>query len=136
MFKKVALGIGVVLGLAVLAGVFWVLTHPPASPSEQALKLLGGSTAGLRQAMATAQVGGIQTARARFGEFEEIWEQVESAVAGTSPESYRTSVLDYLPAIDWLGIFPTWETAIAQLALLLGGVAVLVLERRPRPGLA
>jgi high-affinity iron transporter len=90
MFKKVALGAGVVLGLAVLAGVFWVLTHPPASPSEQALKLLGGSTVWLHQAMDAAQVGDIQTARARFGDFEEIWEQVESAVAGTSPESYRT----------------------------------------------
>jgi high-affinity iron transporter len=90
MFKRVALGAGVVLGLAVLAGVFWVLTHPPASPSEQALKLLGGSTVWLHQAMDAAQVGDIQTARARFGDFEEIWEQVESAVAGTSPESYRT----------------------------------------------
>ncbi len=42
------------------------------------------------------------------------------------------SLLDYLPAIDWLGIFPTWETLLAQAALLLAAAVVLVMERRPQ----
>ena len=37
-----------------------------------------------------------------------------------------------LPAWDWLGLFPTWETFLPQLALLLATGVVLTLSRLPR----
>lgn len=36
---------------------------------------------------------------------------------------------DYLPTLDFLGMYPTWETTLVQLALLVGAATVLVVGR-------
>ncbi len=56
--------------------------------------------------------------------------QVTGAVGATP--------LRFLPEIDFLGLFPTWETTAAQLGLLAVALAVLVSDRwrRRSPGLA
>ncbi|HEX5689619.1 MAG TPA: hypothetical protein VFX76_06445, partial [Roseiflexaceae bacterium] len=50
-------------------------------------------------------------------------------VAGIVP----TSPIEGLPAVPFLGFYPTWRTALAQLALLLGALAAfLYLRARDR----
>ncbi len=46
-------------------------------------------------------------------------------VSGIIPSGSAT----YLPTIDALGMYNTWPTTIAQLALLLGSAAVILIER-------
>lgn len=89
MLKKVAVAAILVISLIFLAGVFWVPARLPASGSDETLKLLGGATVGLHQAIDAAEAGDVETAKSRFRGFEEVWDQVKSAVAQTSPESYR-----------------------------------------------
>ncbi len=60
----------------------------------------------------------------------EVLEKVENGLRPLTEREVEYGVFD--PAIDWLGIFPTWETLLAQVALLLAAAVVLVLERRPQ----
>ena len=40
---------------------------------------------------------------------------------------------DYLPSSDLLGLYPTWQTTLPQIALLLAALAILVYTMRTRP---
>ncbi len=40
------------------------------------------------------------------------------------------NVTSYLPSSEWLGLFPTWETTIPQLALLVIAACVIIILRR------
>ncbi len=90
MVKKLVVAAVLVISIAVLAGLVWLATRPPAAPPNESLKLLGRSTVGLHRAMDAAGAGDVDMARSLFTDFESVWQQVEDDVARTSPESYRT----------------------------------------------
>ncbi|GMK39958.1 hypothetical protein PCCS19_30130 [Paenibacillus sp. CCS19] len=63
--------------------------------------------------------------------FRFLGESVHSLqVAGTLPSHHVASV----PSVDWLGIYPTWETTVPQLAVLayIAGQVIVVRKRATR----
>lgn len=42
---------------------------------------------------------------------------------------FRATPAAYLPSNGFLGLFPTWETTVPQLVLLLGAMAVVLVSR-------